>query len=215
MLISLRNHRFTKGGIIVEAIRLLRQCREKAGARFAALAFPGKLGLAFCFAAFIGLAAQIRIPLPWTPVPITGQTFAVLVTGALLGAGWGAVGTGLYLVAGALGLPWFAGWTGGFHLLTGATGGYLLGFIPAAVFVGYAIERFPRARSMAGLLGVMTVADFLFIHGPGLLVLSLVSGVYDPTKLLWMGTFPFIPGDMTKIAAASVLCRCLLPEENR
>ncbi|MGQ9780436.1 MAG: biotin transporter BioY [Bacillota bacterium] len=197
----------------MEAIRHLQSYVGKARDWFSELAVPGKLGIAACFAAFIGLAAQIRIPLPWTPVPITGQTFAVLVTGALLGAGWGGVGTGLYLLAGAVGVPWFAGASGGFRIFAGPTGGYLFGFLPAALFVGYAVKRFRLARSMAGLLGVMTLANFLLIHGPGLFVLSLFTGVHDLVKLLWMGTIPFIPGDMTKIAAAAAIVWPLLPRE--
>lgn len=197
----------------METIHQIRTYAGRARDWFADLAVPWKIGIAACFAAFIGLAAQVRIPLPWTPVPITGQTFAVLVTGALLGASWGGVGTGLYLLAGAAGLPWFAGWTGGFRVLAGPTGGYLLGFIPAAVFVGYAVKRFHHARSMAGLLGIMTLANFLLIHGLGLLVLSLFTGVHDPVKLLWMGTIPFIPGDMIKIAAAVAISWPLLPGE--
>ncbi|MCL6613185.1 MAG: biotin transporter BioY [Firmicutes bacterium] len=195
----------------VEAVHDLRSYAGKVRHWFEELSFAGKVGIAACFSAFIGLAAQIRIPLPWTPVPITGQTFAVLVTGALLGGGWSGFAAGLYVAAGAVGLPWFAGWNGGWTSLAGPTGGYLLGFVPAAMIVGYAVWRFPWTRSMAGLLGVMTAANFFLIHGPGLLVLSFFTGVHDPVKLLWMGTIPFIPGDLTKIAAAAMMAWPLLP----
>ena len=76
--------------------------------------------------------AQIRIPLPFTPVPITGQTFGVLLTGALLGSRYGTLVVIAYVVQGLTGLPVFAGLKGGIAVSFGPTGGYILGFIPAA-----------------------------------------------------------------------------------
>jgi biotin transport system substrate-specific component len=81
--------------------------------------------------------AQIRIPLPFTPVPITGQTFGVLFTGALLGSRYGTLVVIAYVVQGLTGLPVFAGLNGGIAVLFGPTGGYILGFIPAAFVVGW------------------------------------------------------------------------------
>ena len=74
--------------------------------------------------AFIGLAAQVKIPLPWTPVPITGQTFAVLLAGVLWGAQGGALTSTVYLLLGWIGIPWFAGATGGAAILSGPTAGW-------------------------------------------------------------------------------------------
>src|SRR5690242_2913818 len=78
---------------------------------------------------FIAMLAQIEIRLPFTPVPITGQTFGVLLVGAALGSKRGATALLLYLIEGALGLPFFAGGASGLRILTGATAGYLIGFI--------------------------------------------------------------------------------------
>lgn len=195
----------------MEAIHNLRSHVARAGDWFAELPLAGKMGIAACFSAFIGLAAQVRIPLPWSPVPLTGQTFAVLVTGALLGGGWSGFAAGLYVAAGAAGLPWFAGWSGGAAVLAGPTGGYLLGFVPAAVAVGWALGKYRWARTLPGLLLVMTAADLLLVFGPGLIVLSLYTRVTAPAQLLWMGLIPFIPGDMIKIAAAAMAAWPLLP----
>lgn len=92
------------------------------------------------FALLTALSAQIVIPLPFTPVPITGQTFAVLLSGAALGAGAGAASQGLYVLLGAVGLPFYAGGASGWTVVTGATGGYLVGFIVAAWVVGVLAE---------------------------------------------------------------------------
>ena len=88
------------------------------------------------FALLTALAAQIVIPLPFTPVPITGQTFVVLLAGAGLGATAGAASQGLYVLLGAVGLPFYAGGASGWTVARGATGGYLIGFIVAAWIVG-------------------------------------------------------------------------------
>src|SRR5918996_972446 len=92
-------------------------------------------------AGLTALAAQWRIHLPFTPVPITGQTFAVLLTGAGLGWKLGAAGQLLYVGVGALGAPVFSDASGGFDVLTGAPGGYLIGFVVAAGLVGWRSEE--------------------------------------------------------------------------
>lgn len=166
-----------------------------------------KLLLALGGAALIGVAAQVRLPLPGTPVPVTGQTLAVLLVGVLLGRTWGGVSAGLYLALGAAGLPWFAGFKAGLAGLTGPTGGYLAGFVLAALFLGHVTDRFVRARSFWALLGLMLVANFALIHGPGLAWLAVVTGTHDPVRLLWMGTLPFAYGDVLKaLVAAGLAC---------
>lgn len=187
--------------------------RYRAFAWRSSLSWPKKLLLALGGAVFIGLLAQVRLPLPWTPVPVTGQTFAVLLNPVLLGRNWGGISEALYVILGAAGLPWFAGGKGGFALLTGPTGGYLAGFVLAAFFVGYVSDRFVRARSWYGLLGLMLFTNFVLIHGPGLLWLSQVTGVTDVAKLLWMGTIPFIPGDVLKAVGAAALAFALTPKK--
>ncbi len=187
------------------ASRTFRRCEE--------LPFAQKLLLAVGFAVLIGITAQIRVPLPWTPVPITGQTFALLLAGVLLGRSWGGFSAGFYLAVGAAGLPWFAGLSGGLAVLAGPTGGYLAGFVLAAMAVGYAVRTFAWARTLTGLAVVMLAANFVLIHGPGLVVLSLFTGVTEPIKLLGMGTIPFIPGDLTKALAAAMIAWPFLQPE--
>ncbi len=96
--------------------------------------------LVFVSSIFIALMAQVRIPLPFTPVPITGQTFAVLLIGAALGSERGAASLLVYLAEGAAGLPAFAGGTSGLAVLVGPTGGYLIGFVFAAYIIGRLAE---------------------------------------------------------------------------
>jgi biotin transport system substrate-specific component len=160
--------------------------------------------------------AQMRVPLPWTPVPITGQTFAVLLSGVFLGRRWGGISQTIYLGLGALGLPWFSGWTGGYGAIWGPTGGYLLGFIPAALFVGYLADTPVEKKRFVSFLGLMVIANFGLIHAPGLLHLRLWYGlmIHEPARLgqiLMTGTVPFIAGDVIKILAASGIAAAIAP----
>jgi biotin transport system substrate-specific component len=166
-----------------------------------------KLVMALVGAALIGLAAQIKIPLPWTPVPITGQTFAVLLAGVLWGAQGGALATTVYLLLGGIGIPWFAGAAGGAAYFAGPTAVYLIGFIPAAYCTGLLYNRFAWARQLPGLVLVMTCANFIFIHGTGMIWLGCITGIHDIAKLLALGTLPFISGDLVKIAVAAAVAR--------
>lgn len=176
------------------------------------LSLPQKLALAIVFAALIALAAQIRIPLPWTPIPITGQTFVVLLAGVLLGRNWGGFSVGSYAAVGALGVPVGAGMAGGLAWLAGPTGGYIVGFVLAAMLVGYAVRTFPQLRGIVGLATLMLFANFVVIHGMGLLYLGHLTGA-TLSELLWMGTIPFIVGDVTKVLAAAAVASLLLPRE--
>lgn len=176
-----------------------------------------KLLLCLGMAAVTGLAAQVRIPLPWSPVPITGQTFAVLLSGVLLGRWYGGLSQALYAGLGFAGVPWFAGWSGGLGVLTGPTGGYIIGFILAALLVGHFTDTYIRSRSFTSMLVLMLAANFLLIHGLGLLQLSLYLQIVGKpaasfTQLLWMGTIPFIPGDVTKAIAAALVARAITPK---
>jgi len=169
-------------------------------------------------ACIIGLAAQARIPLPWTPVPVTGQTLAVLLAGVLLGRWWGGIGVGMYIGLGIAGLPWFAGWAGGVGHLAGPTGGYILGFIPAALFLGHFTDKYVKSRGFLNMLGLMLFANFVLIYIPGLLQLhlwlSLVKseavGFY---QILAMGALPFIIGDVVKAIAAAAIAKGVTPNQ--
>lgn len=145
----------------------------------------------------IGFLALVKIPIPGTPVPLTLQTFALLAGAGLLGRGYALQMVGWYLVIGILGAPFFAGGTGGWVHLLGASGGYLVGFFLAAMLVGYlAGKERPVWQN-----GLVFLAATLAIYIPGLLQLKLVTGAAWPQTLA-MGLAPFIVGDIVKAAAA-------------
>jgi biotin transport system substrate-specific component len=182
------------------------------------LALINKITLALGMACLTGLAAQIKVSLPWTPVPMSGQTLAVLLAGILLGRWWGGISQAIYIILGMAGLPWLAGFSGGFGALAGPTGGYLLGFILAALFLGYFTDRYIKVRNFLPMLGLMLFANFILIHIPGLLQLGLWSYLVKGSgltlrNLLWMGTVPFIIGDLIKIITAAALARAITPRE--
>ena len=155
------------------------------------------------FVSMMALGAHVRIPLPWTPVPITLQTFFVHLAGATLGPTLGPLSQVLYLLAGAAGLPVFAGEGSGLlNLLGGVTTGYLIGFVLATALVG----RLVRLRSDPGFLwslGSMAMGSLL-IYACGvcwlawMLRLSLLSAFAQ-------GVLPFLVGDVLKIGAAAGL----------
>ncbi len=182
------------------------------------LSVAKKLALAIGFAGLTGLLAQMRIMLPWSPVPVTGQTFAVLLAGVLLGKQWGGMSLAIYAGLGAAGLPWFSSWSGGMGHLAGPTGGYIIGFILAALFLGYFTDTYIRSRSFLSMLALMLFANFVLIYVPGLfqlgLWLRLVQG--EPvafTTLLGMGAIPFIAGDITKAVMAAAMARGMTPKQ--
>ena len=158
---------------------------------------------------FIGLTAQVSWHYPvietkaGEPVPITGQTFAVLVTGALLGARLGTMAVFAYLAAGICGAPVFADWGRYYTTFSGATGGYLIGFIFAAFIVGWCAERGWDRSSW--ILLPMLIANAA-IYAPGLLWLDgwkHVMGFHFNT--FDAGLWPFIPGDLAKLVAAALV----------
>ncbi len=177
-----------------------------------------KVILAFFMACITGLMAQVIIPLPWTPVPVTAQTFAVLMAGVVLGRWWGGISQVMYLAVGLLGVPWFAGLTGGYAVLLGATGGYFLGFILTAFVMGYVTDKYAQSRNFRPMFGLLFLVNFAFIYIPGLLGLGLwmylVKGTF-PTflTLISMGLLPFILGDLIKIGGAAALTKAITPKE--
>ncbi len=152
-----------------------------------------------CGSLLIALAAQAKIVLPFSPVPITGQTFAVLMLGALLGARRGALCVLVYLAEGALGLPVFAGGVG-VAALVGPTAGYLAGFVAAACLVGLLAERGWDRRVGTTILAM--VLGNITIHVFGVVWLSFLMGV---KAAMAVGTYPFIIGDILKILLAAAI----------
>ncbi len=177
-----------------------------------------KSALSFVFACFIGLLAQIRFYLPFTPVPITGQTFGILLGAIILGKTWGGVSAGMYVGAGVAGIPWFSGMTGGMGTLTGATGGYLMGFIIASFVVGYAVDKYGLSRNFSGMLVLLFFANFVIIYGIGLahlyLWLSFVGGTsVGILELLVIGAAPFVIGDIFKLTIVSSVANWFTPKK--
>lgn len=152
------------------------------------------------FAAMVALMAQISIPLPISPVPISGQAFGVFLVGSLLGGRWGAITMLIYLLLGTTGLPVFAYAQGGLHVVLGPTGGFLWGFILGSYLLGKTVERNDSYLSL--LLGMVLCATAYFSLGA--LQLALVAGLGFKEALL-IGVLPFIPLDIVKIIAAAGL----------
>ena len=169
---------------------VLRPCRIwRAGFYDIALIIGGSL--------VIALSARVAIGLP---VPVTGQTFAVLMIAALLGSRRGCFAVLAYITEGAAGLPVFAHGRAGFAVLLGPTGGYLVGFVAAAYLVGLLAERGWDRRVWTTVLAM--IFGNIVIYAFGLIWLSCLIGV---NAALVDGLYPFILGDLMKIAMAAIL----------
>ena len=159
-----------------------------------------ELPLLLAFNALLVLTSYMAINLPFSPVPITGQTFGVLLIGMALGRVRGTAVVMAYLIEGAMGLPVFAGGTAGFVKFVGPTGGYLLGFPVAAFVVGYLADR-GWDRSYLRSVAAMTAGTVvIFVCG-----LAWLSRLVPSGSVLEMGLYPFVPGAVVKIALASVI----------
>ncbi|MBS3762929.1 MAG: biotin transporter BioY [Planctomycetes bacterium] len=174
------------------------------------LSIPARLGLSVGVALLTGVLAQIRFHVPGTPVPVTGQVFAVLLAGILLGQGYGALSMAFYVTAGAFGLPWFNGLAGGFAMLAGPTGGYLLGFIPAAALIGFVADKYPCFRKPIPLTFLMVPAVGI-IYLFGAVHYALYAGVV-PAVVMHQAVFPFIIWDVCKALLAAVCAGIILPK---
>jgi biotin transport system substrate-specific component len=150
-------------------------------------------------AAFVGLSAQVIIPLPFTPVPLTLQTFAVLLAASALGTMRAVLAMTLYAVAGIAGVPWFAGGSSGIAM---PSFGYILGFIAAAFVVGHLAER-GATRSVPNMAGLMVLGNVV-IYAIGVTWLAFALNVSAATAIA-LGLTPFLLGDAIKIAAAAGL----------
>lgn len=153
-------------------------------------------------AGFVALAAQIQIALPFTPVPITGQTFAVVLVGATLGWLRGAASLGLYLLAGLVGAHVYAGGAHGIDVLKGATGGYLVGFVVAAALTGLLAEQRWDRRFSSSVAAMLSGDVVIYLVG-----LPWLAAVLDTSleKTLELGLYPFVVGDLLKLYLAGAL----------
>ncbi|GAB4216400.1 MAG: biotin transporter BioY [Synechococcales cyanobacterium] len=158
----------------------------------------------------MALLTHVKVPLPFTPVPITGQTLGAMLIGLVLGSRLGFLAILLYLIEGTLGLPVFAGASAavpsGVGVLLGPTGGYLLAFPLAAAAMGLAVERF-RADQRIWTLALAMLVGNIIIYGLGLAWLGVWLSEQNKyagfMALLNAGLIPFIPGDLIKMGLCS------------
>jgi len=149
---------------------------------------------------FIAVCAQVQIPLPFTPVPLSGGTLGVLYTGALLGSRRGSAAVLLYLLEGSVGLPFFSGGAAGYVHLMGPTGGYLAGFPVGAFVTGFLAERGWDRTPGKAFLAMLAGSAPIFALG-----LLGLSRFVPSSTLLAQGLWPFVPGDIVKSAVSAGL----------
>ncbi len=154
------------------------------------------------FVLLTALGAYVYIPLGFTPVPITLQTFFVLLSGAILGKKYGFISQIAYILLGATGLPLFLSGTFGFAHLLGPTGGYILGFVIASYLIGKILQY---KDSTAAIFIALIVGEAIILSlGAGWLWVGLG---FSLSKAFYLGALPFIPGDIIKLMAAFIICK--------
>jgi biotin transporter BioY len=146
----------------------------------------------------VALFARLAITLPFTPVPITGQTYAVLLVGAALGSRRGVLSMLLYIVEGGVGLPFFAAGASGWTRVFGPTGGYLLSYVLAAFVVGWLAERGWDRRLGTCVLAMLAGEIAIYLVG-----LPWLAAFMGADRVLPLGLLPFVPGDAIKLLLAS------------
>lgn len=197
---------------------------ESAGARVHAFreesAYAYRILLVLGFAGLTGLSAQIVLPLPFTPVPVTGQVLGVLVSAAVLGRWLAPASQVAYVGLGAAGVPWFAPadaahpfTVGGVGALVGATGGYLVGFIAAAALIGWIVDRRLLEPTYASNLSVLLLGvAVIYAFGAVGLALALRTSLTDT---LLYGVVPFLPGDLLKAVLGAGVMAGTVPRRLR
>jgi biotin transport system substrate-specific component len=157
--------------------------------------------LVYCalFAALTAVTSQISIPIQ--PVPINLATLSVFIAGAVLGAKYGAASQAVYVLLGAVGLPVFAGFSGGAHVVVGPTGGYLIGYIAAAWLVGLLCEQFGRSVPVL-VIAIVAGAALCYLLGTAWFMSVTKTGILQSLMLC---VVPFLIGDAAKIAAAAAI----------
>lgn len=161
-----------------------------------------EIALVVGYAGFIGLFAQISFHLSFTPVPITGQTFAVLLGAASLG--WARAGAGsiLYAIAGVVGVPWFAGGSDGWHVAVSPSFGYILSYVLCSVVIGLLAKK-GLDRNFFGTALTMAIGSAI-IYAIGVTWLAFAIHV-SATKAIELGMLPFLPGDLLKLVLAAII----------
>ena len=157
-------------------------------------------------ALFTALAAQIVVHLGFTPVPLTGQTFAVLTVGGVLGARRAIASQALYWALGAVGLPFYAGAKGGWTMATGATAGYFLGFVIAAGVIGRFADKRSDRHYISSLAALTMGTVIIYVFGAVWLAHSLhIAVTQGEGSAFELGVAPFLAGDAVKLALAAAV----------
>ncbi len=151
--------------------------------------------------AVISVLAPLSLPIVGE-VPISLATFAVMLAGVLLGSKNGTIATALYLVLGAIGVPVFAGWSSGAGILFGVTGGYLFGYLPLAFLSGFFYERAKENRTAACFIGMLIGTVVLYVLGT---IWFIAITKMDIKGALLACVIPFLPGDLIKMIAVTVI----------
>lgn len=152
------------------------------------------------FTAITAIMAQIAIPLPFSPVPITMQPFAIFMAAIILGSRLGFISQLIYVLLGAIGIPVFTGFSGGLGVIMGPTGGFIIGFPIMAFIIGKISDK---KMNMAINVAIM-IAGILACYSIGVVQLSYVTGM-DISKSIAVGALPYIPFDIVKVVVAYVL----------
>lgn len=155
----------------------------------------------------------LTIPLPFTPIPVTGQTIAVILSGALLGSKLGALSQVLYILIGIVGIPVFAGGRGGPGIILGPTGGFIWGFILMSYVIGRITEvgyMKLQKHSTVVLIAAFLIGGIGVLYTTGVAQLAIVLQLSMPEALV-AGALPFIPGDVFKICIATTIGMRLMP----
>lgn len=176
-----------------------------------------KIIMAFLMTCLTGLLAQIVLPLPWTPIPITGQTLGALTAGLFLGKKYGVLSQIMYILGGLVGITWYSKMTSGLDVLLGPRFGYFIGLVLIAGFIGYFKEKYAENRKFKKMFVLMSIVNFGCIYIPGLISLAVwmyfASGIFpDIVTLVMIGLAPFIIGDLVKIAIGAGITKVGLPK---
>ncbi len=177
-----------------------------------------KIAMAFSMAAVTGVLAQVKFFLPFTPVPIVATQLGVILAAVLLGRNWGGISMVIYALGGFIGIPWFAGQSGGLVALTGPTAGYIVGFILAAFFMGHLYDTQIEKRRTLPLTGIILFAQLVLVYIPGLIYLAIWLKFFGGQTVslmavLMMGYLPFFFIDIFKSLIGATVAKALLPME--
>ncbi|MBI2864078.1 MAG: biotin transporter BioY [Chloroflexi bacterium] len=160
------------------------------------------------FTAIMVALGLLYIPLPFTPVPITGQSLGAMLAGSILGAKRGALSMLVFLLLVAVGAPVLAGGRGGFGILVGPSGGYIFGFLVGAFITGLLAESLRNRRGGLGFWLVVAnlIGGIIGVHAPGVVWLAVVTH-RTLLEALALGSLPFLPGDLVKVVAAAIIAQ--------